>query len=86
METISKLRPTTDEMRKYLSEIITAAGVAISILSYLRSLNKEEMAAMYKLRYKLTGDKNYELKYLQMTKSNNWLRTHGYPMRRKIHH
>lgn len=86
MGTINKLCPITDEMRKYLPEMITAAGVAISVLSCLRPISKQKMASKYMIRYKLTGDKNYELKCLQLTKSNNWLRTHGYPMRRKIHH
>lgn len=34
----------------------------------------------------IISDENYRIKYYRATKSNNWLRMHGYPMRRKIHH
>lgn len=36
--------------------------------------------------HRATGDEYYRIRYYQMTKSNNWLRMHGYPMRRKTHH
>ena len=35
--------------------------------------------------YKITGEEKQHVEYLRMTKSNNWLRMHGYPMRRNNH-
>ena len=46
----------------------------------------ENEAAHWKLMYDITGSEIYLLRYLQMTKTNNWLKMHGYPMRRKRRH
>lgn len=63
-------------LKKYGSKIIRVAGMAnmttciITPEGYLRL-------------YQTTGDKTYLAKYLRLTKSNNWLKMHGYPIRRR---
>ncbi len=35
--------------------------------------------------YKATREDKYLAKYYRITKSNNWLKMHGYPLRRKLY-
>jgi hypothetical protein len=61
------------------SKIITASGIIGAVISARMSVNRDPNHMM--LMYRITGDEQYYVKYLRMTKSNNWLRMHGYAMR-----
>lgn len=67
---------------KHSPTILTAIGVfgtiANSIMATKR--NPKHLFAMYQV----TGNEEYLVKYYRMTKSNNWLKMHGYPMRQRV--
>ena len=60
-----------------------AAGVMASVIGSM-TLTKRK-AYHCEVMYKITGEEKQHVEYLRMTKSNNWLRMHGYPMRRNNH-
>lgn len=72
-------------LRKHSSEIITGIGL-IGSIAQLTILSGTNRLRVLKLLYKQTGDPKYDILIKRMTKSNNWLRMHGYPMRRKKDH
>lgn len=74
-------------INKHSPEILIGMGLAGMVmqarLSAMQCVSEE---AYLKAMYEFTGHKIYLYKYLQATKSNNWLRMHGYPMRKRIRH
>ena len=74
----------TTIMRKHTPAILCSLGVVATVVQTMMSVKRDER--YWKFMYEYTGCEYYKLRYLQMTKSNNWLRMHGYPMRRKNHH
>ena len=79
-----KLEKFSEVMIKDSSKIITAAGVMLSVMSNMHSIARRPN--YWEMRYKITGEEKYHVKYLRMTKSHIWLKMHGYPMRRNNHH
>lgn len=63
-------------LKKYEPTIITVAGIANVIMCRITPEG-------YLRLYQTTGDELYLAKYLRLTKSNNWLKMHGYPIRRR---
>jgi hypothetical protein len=63
--------------------ILTGVGVVGSMMESMLCMRRSPRHM--KIMYDITGEDFYNYRYLQMTKSNNWLRLHGYPMRRKLH-
>lgn len=63
--------------------ILTGIGIIGTVISAQMSVRRDpnHMLRMYRI----TGDEQYYVKYLRMTKSNNWLRMHGYAMRTRKH-
>lgn len=74
----------TTIMRKNTPAILCGLGVVATVARTMMSIKRD--ARYWKIMYESTGCEYYKLRYLQMTKSNNWLRMHGYPMKRKIRH
>lgn len=72
-------------LRNHSPEIIAGIGVIGSITQSMM-FNGNNRLRTLKLLYELTGDPMYDIEIKHMTKSNNWLRMHGYPMRRKKNH
>lgn len=71
-------------MKKYSPEILTGIGVAGTICTAMCSVSLYKKNVYYKrLRRLCPGYANEHCRYLQTIKSNNWLKMHGYPMRRK---
>ena len=56
------------KIKKYTPEYISPIGMAASIINLREAFKKSE---------------RYFRKYMRNTRSNNWLKMHGYPMRRK---
>ncbi len=72
-----------ESFEKHSPEILIAVGVAGYIGSTLMVINRNN-PLVHKALYQATGNKYYEIRYMQLTHSNNWLKMHGYPMRRKL--
>lgn len=68
------------EMLKKHEAMILSAGV-VGMMAYIPTSDRK--IQVYKALYKATGCDYYRVRFIQMTHSNNWLKTHGYPMRRK---
>lgn len=74
-------------LNKHSPEILIGIGIAgITAQSMMAVKSLENKADYWKLMYEITGHKIYLYRYLQMTKTNNWLRMHGYPMRKRKRH
>lgn len=56
------------KIEKYMPEYISPIGVVASIINIREAFKKSERCFR---------------KYMRNTRSNNWLKMHGYPMRRK---
>lgn len=67
--------------KKSAPEILSGAGVVGMIYSNIFTYGKSRLN-MLNVLYRRTGNKKYLVRYLQLTKSNNWLRMHGYPTNR----
>ena len=65
---------------KYSPEVLQVAGIVNTI--HAAMLSPISNRSICKVLYKQTGNKKYLVEYYRLTKSNNWLRMHGYPMRR----
>jgi hypothetical protein len=67
---------------KHSPTILTAIGVIGAIASSIMATkrNPKILLAMYRA----TGNEDYLIRYYRMTKSNNWLKMHGYPMRQRV--
>jgi hypothetical protein len=74
------IRKISTILSKNTPEIVTCIGIVGTIMSIKLGMNPDRLF----IRYQITGDEKYLLDYYRMTKSNNWLRLHGYPMRRKV--
>ena len=82
-EELKKYLETSKEiMKKYVPEILCAPGIAMSLMDISHVKHNANMQIL-----KTLADQSdyYRLKYIRKTRSNNWLRIHGYPMRRKGH-
>ena len=66
---------------KYSPEVLQVEGIVHMIHMTMRS-NIPNRITICKVMYKRTGKKKYLVEYYRLTKPNNWLRMHGYPMRR----
>ena len=85
-EEICELNPGVVDEASVSTPAIYAA-VCLKGVQLCRLFEKQtRIRPLYASRYKLIGDTKYEIMYLQLTKSNNWLKVHGYPMKRKVHH
>lgn len=85
-EEIRELNPEVEDETSVSIPNITAVGIVMAAFMPFNLATKKQRVRCYKMLYEHTGDERYKIKYLQLTKSNNWMRMHGYPMRRKIHH
>ena len=56
------------KIEKYIPEYISPIGMAASIIKVREAFKKSERCFR---------------KYMRSARSNNWLKMHGYPMRRK---
>lgn len=74
-------------IREHTPEVLTGIGVVGTVMSTMLVVSQyKNKAVYYKIMYEHTGSDIYLIKYLQMTKTNNWLKMHGYPMRRRRRH
>lgn len=69
----------SETMRRYAPELLSVVGIAsTACAAEINYLRMERLAAAY-------GELRTEYdRYMRRTRSNNWLKMHGYPMRRKI--
>lgn len=67
-----------EAIEKYQPGVLTCAGINV-IYGQARYIGPR----VYLKLYKATNNKYYLVKYYQLTRSNNWLKSHGYTMRRK---
>lgn len=67
---------------KHSPEILTGIGVAGSIAACSMLSGTNRLRALT-LLYEQFGDPRYDVLIKRMTKSNNWLKQHGYPMKRQ---
>ena len=79
-----KLNKLGDTIRKHSPAILTVIGAAATVMQAM--MGSRIGPEIFMRMYRTTGDEYYRIRYYQMTKSNNWLRMHGYPMKRKIRH
>lgn len=65
--------------------ILMGMGIMGSVMntSMFVKRNRKYKELQYKIKYEVTGMKYYLTQSLWLTKSNNWLKAHGYPMKRK---
>ncbi len=71
-------------VKKYTPEIITCVGIVNFIGQIKHEIATTHVGAKrYLILYKETGNEYYLVKYYQSTKPNNWLKLHGYTIRRK---
>jgi hypothetical protein len=68
-------------INKHSTAVLVGIGLIGAMMPTLIGTRRDPRFLL--LTYRVTGDELYYIKYLQATKSNNWLKTHGYPMRRK---
>lgn len=69
-----------EKLEIYSPDITLGAGIVGMVTSAMMTCRSPKI---YLTLYKTTGEERWLVKYLRLTKSNNWLRMHGYPMRRK---
>lgn len=79
----NKLETVNGIIGKYIPEELSIVGVNAMVASCALSALSSEMQV---LRTLAKHNICFKVKYLQKTRSNNWLKIHGYPMKRKIHH
>lgn len=77
LDTLSKIKKLCNE---YVPEMLYPAGI-IGILTSMTGY--VDLKRVYKVLYQNSGNEFYKIRYMQLTHSNNWLKMHGYPMRRK---
>lgn len=75
-----KLGLPKEIVNAHIPELLTLGGFVRIFLGFS---GKKPSPRDYLRLYELTGEENYKIRHLQLTKSNNWLRLHGYPMRKK---
>lgn len=73
---------TMNYVKKHKPEIMIASGM-VGIICDIQSSLRGNKPLLYKRLYEYTRNEYYEIRYMQLTHSNNWLKMHGYPMRRK---
>ena len=83
MITLDKVYEACKIIRKYEPEILCSAGIYGA--KALMMVHTRNTSKVYWSLYKATGEDKYLAKYYRITKSNNWLKMHGYPLRRKLH-
>lgn len=73
---------TVEKIKKYTPEVLNRELVEISIraIAYSNYLNRKRIQQLQKAYDRANSE--FEL-YKRNNKSNNWLKTHGYPMRRR---
>ena len=81
MEILTIGNKIRDISKKSSPEILSTAGIVGMIYSNIFTYGIGRLH-MLSVLYRTTGDNKYLVEYLQLTKSNNWLRMHGYPMNR----
>lgn len=78
----TKIFKKRDEVfEKYQPDILSIAGIVET--AYLKG--RIVAPSIYLSLYKHTGEEKYLVKFYRMAKSNNWLKMHGYPKRRRTH-
>ena len=80
---LDKVHEVFKIIRKYEPEILCSASVCRTMASVTAYTRKTPM--VYWSLYKATREDKYLAKYYRITKSNNWLKMHGYPLRRKLY-
>lgn len=69
-------------VKKYAPDILLSVGVIGTVMSgMMRSAERSHV--YYRMMYRLTNSRYYDIRYMQLTHSNNWLRMHGYPMNKR---
>lgn len=76
----SMIRNATNLCKKYQPVILSVAGIMPMIYTIY---TKRDKARIYMALYNSTKNEYYWVRYLQLTHSNNWLRMHGYPMKKR---
>lgn len=79
-----KLNKLGDKILKHSPSVLSVVGIAAMVVRTM--MGAKIRPEIFMRIYRATGNEYYRIRYYQMTKSNNWLRMHGYPMRRKIRH
>ena len=80
---LDKVHEACKIIKKYEPEILCSAGIYDAMVSMTVYTRKTPM--VYWSLYKATREDKYLAKYYRITKSNNWLKMHGYPLRRKLY-
>lgn len=75
-----EINKLANETIEHCPTILTGVSVIGTIVSAMVNVKHYDNPL---LMYRLTGDEHYYIKYLRRTKSNNWLRMHGYAMRKR---
>lgn len=83
MNKLERIYEASKMLRKHEPGLISTAGIYGTMASITVYTRKSPM--VYWSLYKATGEDKYLVKFYQITKTNNWLKMHGYPMRRKSH-
>lgn len=66
---------------KHSPEVLTGIGIAGTVAASI--MRTKQSRSYNRIMYEVIGEEVSLVRYLRMTKSNNWLKMHGYPMRRK---
>ena len=64
----AKRKPSKEDRKVYTGIYISPIGIAASVINIREAFKKSERCFR---------------KYMRNARSNNWLKMHGYPMRRK---
>ena len=72
----------SDVCSTYPPKTLSVADIAYRVMDNAK-LTVECCKRVLNSLYGATGNGYYRVRYMQVTHTNNWLKMHGYPMRRK---
>jgi hypothetical protein len=80
-----KFEHLNEVITRHTPAVLVGMGIIGSVMNGTMIVNRirKYKELRYKIKYEVAGTKCYLTQSLWVTKSNNWLKAHGYPMKRK---
>lgn len=86
LKSVHDLLVTVYEWESYMPETPNVMRIVDTVTKVNIAFRNNRIAVLKALASRDNPNGRYVIKYMQLTHSNNWLKMHGYPMKRKRKH
>ena len=74
---------TIHDWEPYIPETLNIMGIVKTVADCKIAVRNNRITVIKALASRDKPNGRYVIKYIQLTHSNNWLRMHGYPMKKR---